>query len=307
MTDCVLLVRRPLRPATLDRLRTIAANADAMLVIDRRCGADRRAPEAIDDLLVRRDRRVGERRAAVRVLPLTTRLPLRLLPHRAGLCLVERTSLPAETLADHEALRLLVRHADGDPYAARTLFESWFDRAYAYLSGWLDDARGAQVAAQAAFLALLRQAPTLDVQRTSFRVLLVDELHAASGLNAAINGVHLAPVRARPVADDGVLERLGRLNQLDLYVLLARLTSDERRIVMLRHVLKLDAADAAHALDLGEHDLDQAEGSALRRLLLEVQRIGDGHSRDGERVPMRAVARHSPVVRSRRAALALRA
>jgi DNA-directed RNA polymerase specialized sigma24 family protein len=210
-------------------------------------------------------------------------------------------------LADHDALRLLVRHADGHPDAARLLFDTWFDRAYAYLSGWLDDPRGAQVAAQAAFLALLRRASTIDVQRTSFRVLLVDELHAASGLNAALGDIDVAVARGRSARDDGALDRLGRLSQLDLYILLARLPSDERRVLLLRHVLKLDAADAARALAVAEDDLEHAEGAALQRLLLEVQRIGEGHTRDGERVRMRAFARHSPVVRSRRAALALRA
>lgn len=307
MTKRVLLVSRPMRPATLDRLRAVAATLAATLVIDRRDGADRRASDATDDQLLRRDRRIGERRAAVRELPLTARLPVRLLSYRAGLRLVERMPLPAETLADREALRLLMRHAEGDPHAARTLFESWFDRAYAYLSGWLGDTRGAQVAAQAAFLALLRRASTFDPQRASFRVMLVDELHAASGLDAAIARVQAPPTRGRPAADDGVLERLARLNQLDLYIMLARLTADERRVVMLRHVLKLDAADAARAVNLAEHELVEAEDAALRRLLLEVQRIGHADSREGERVPMRAVARLSPVVRSRRAALALRA
>ena len=308
MTDRVLLVGRELRPATLDRVRTAAAAVGATVIVDRRVSAERRAPGGAAPTRGR-DRRVGERRAAIRTLPLTARLPVRLLPHRSSLRLVERCPLPEEVLADHEARRLLVRHADGDPRAARTLFETWFDRSYAYLSGWMDDSRGAQAAAQATFLALLRAAPTLDVQRTSFRVLLVDELHAASGLNAAMTGslVRDATTGARSRGDDdGAVARLARLSSLDLYILLARLGADERRLLVLRHVLKLDAADAARALDLTLDELDAAEHASLRRLVHEVHRIGACDTRDGERVPMRAIGRLSPVVRSRRAALALR-
>lgn len=239
----------------------------------------------------------------------TLSLPWRLLLYRSQPRLVEPLSTdqpadddnqPFDDLAaeDAAALSLLRRHRAGDVSAAPELFAAWFSRALAYASIWLRDPAAAQRTAVVALRDVLASA-SVDAHRAGFRALLVARLHAAAGAPA----YEPPPMRPRPLRDDEqILSNLAKLSAEDVFLLLGQMGAENRRLLALLHVMKLDPG-VAGAL-LGCADVQVAERAALRELRLAVERYGRSGASD--RLASHSFGIYSPVVRSRWAALPAR-
>ena len=169
------------------------------------------------------------------------------------------------------------------------------------MRAWHEVRRWPEAAQATAVLALraVLDSSAADGQRAGFRALLVSRLHAAAGAPA-----HEPPrVRPRPLRDDEqIMRNLSKLSAEDVYLLLGQLSVDNRRLLALLHVLKLDPGLASGLLGL--NDALTAERAALRELRLAVERYGRSGASD--RLASHTFGIYSPVVRSRWAALPAR-
>jgi hypothetical protein len=246
----------------------------------------------------------GAASGELRELPLEHRLPWRLRRYQSQISLVERVTLSGppfdDDLAaeDAAALMLLRRHRTGDRAAAPELFDTWFNRALAYTSIWLGDPATAQRTALIGLRDVLASAAA-DGQRNGFRALLVSRLHTAGGARA----YEPPPLRPRPLRDDEqLLSNLAKLSPEDVLILLGQLSSDNRRLLALLHILKLEPGIAAGLLGL--KDVLGAERAALT----ELRRAAESYGRSGasDRLASHTFGIHSPVIRSRWSALPVR-
>lgn len=200
---------------------------------------------------------------------------------------------------DAAALMLLRRHRTGDPAAAPELFDAWFNRALSYAAIWLGDPGAAQRTALIALRDVLASAAA-DGQRAGFRALLVSRLHSAAGAPA----YEPPRVRPRPLRDDQqILSNLAKLSPEDVLILLGQLSSENRRLLALLHILKLDPGLAGGLL--GFEDVADAERAALKELRLAVE--GYGRSGASDLLASHTFGIYSPVIRSRWSALPVRA
>jgi RNA polymerase sigma-70 factor, ECF subfamily len=240
------------------------------------------------------------RPAGYAVAPLDLPLPLHLRRHRSRLICLRAVPLDAGEREAREAAALVARIARGDRDAIHPLFAAWYDRTYAYLRATLEDPRQAFALTQDVFARAVALADTYNSNETRFMPWLVEHVHAVAaeaGLAAAEPGHAAGPV---PEVGD----RIARIGDLDLLVLVHRLASEDRRLLLLRHVLLLSPDEAAAALGVDPRSIEAREERAMATLRARIGVFGRSPQPHGSRVSSREIHHLSPVVRARRLALA---
>jgi RNA polymerase sigma-70 factor, ECF subfamily len=238
--------------------------------------------------------------------PLDLPLPWRVRRHRDRLRAFELAPVPELAVAEARAGATLTRIAEGDAAAMRELFEAWFEPAYAYVRAMLADSLAAGEVTVDAFLELRRDPPRLTLAGERFRAQLVRRLDAAVRAAGAAPDDELTEPAAQPARPDVDSARRAQLiADLDLVVLVDRLPLGERRVLLLRHVVGLDATEVARACGWEEATVARLHAAGLARLRERLDAFGRCTTGDHTRVAMRAFGWGSPVLRSRRRALAL--
>ncbi len=163
---------------------------------------------------------------------------------------------------------------DRDPAAMDRFFASFYDRVFAYLLRLVNDRSLAEDLAQEVFLRLHRALDRLDPARdpapwvfTVAANLLRDHWRSAE---------HRRRGERRDIADMGdrlaapgedALENLSRTeSEACLREQLARLTEDDRQLVLLRSYAGLDAGALAESLNIKREAVRQRFSRALKRL-----------------------------------------
>jgi RNA polymerase sigma-70 factor, ECF subfamily len=239
--------------------------------------------------------------AGYAVAPLDLSVPLRLRRHRSRLVALRLLEVDAEGEREERAAAALVaRIAAGDREAIRPLFAAWYDRTYAYLRATLADPRLAFGLTQDVFARIVADAGAFDPEAQRFTPWLVGHVHViafAAGVADAEEGRGAGPV---PEVGD----RIARIGDLDLLVLVHRLASEDRRLLVLRHVLLLRPDEAAAALGVDPASIAMREERAMATLRARIGVFGRSPQPHGSRVSSREIHHLSPVVRARRLALA---
>jgi RNA polymerase sigma factor (sigma-70 family) len=293
------------------RLCRALAETDVHLVVERRCGEDRRtrerrrSPGRARRLLERRHvraadgRRVADRRStAVPVEPPS--LPWRLRSLADRVAWVAPLEQPASLCEDVHAARAVCRWQAGDPAALQELYLTWFDRAYAFCQVSLGDAGAATDAVQEAFAGALGALEELDPTVCSFRTWLFAEVLGAVRERGGDGAVAVAPRRAAGSGGDATALRW--VKDGELVLLVRQLPVGEREALLLRFVAGLGHADVARLLDLGWDGERSLGDAAMERLRARLSELG-GAVEASQREAMRRLAQPSAVLSGRKLAL----
>ena len=181
----------------------------------------------------------------------------------------------------------------------RVVFERWYARAHGYASVVLEDSREAQALVQQVFLRVLEHAPRYDFAGERFALRLLGWLHDLAGdrldEGGALDSGHDGSVAA---------ERMGWVSDSDLLVLIRTLPPVERRLLALRHIVGLDATEAAQLLGVAPPAAAHTLSEGMATLAARVHDLGSAAVWDGSRVSMAWLRLLSPVLRSRSRPLA---
>jgi RNA polymerase sigma-70 factor (ECF subfamily) len=173
-------------------------------------------------------------------------------------------SIEHQIAAEDARLEELVREAQrGEPLAFADLYVALFDRVHRWLQVALKDREEAIDAAQQVFLRAFEALPRYSEQEgfrpyvfSIARNLAYDRLRAASRSTLAVDPAVLAEQRESeaPAAEEGIENLIADLPPL------------QRRVLTLRFVSDMDAADIGDLLDMTADAVRHAQHRALRSL-----------------------------------------
>jgi RNA polymerase sigma-70 factor, ECF subfamily len=183
-----------------------------------------------------------------------------------------RKSASADSERQSQAIsRAIAQAKKGDREALRFLYLRYADNVYGYVSSIVRDPYEAEDVTQHVFAKLMTALPKYEEGRAPFSAWI---LRVAR--NVAVD--HLRQLRAVPCEDiraesgdegDSPMERT-----LALRDALADLPTEQREVIVLRHLAGLSPGEIAHRLGKSEssvHGLHHRGRSALRTRLVELQ------------------------------------
>ncbi|MDX6663268.1 MAG: hypothetical protein QOG09_1370 [Solirubrobacterales bacterium] len=228
---------------------------------------------------------------------------------RTGLVFCERIAVAAEAHEDLLAARLVTRIQAGATAAFSELYETYFDRVYAYLRVALRDHHEAEDAAQQVFMQAMEALPRYQLRRgTPFRAWLFriarNAVIAHARKHSRIDVEDPAELDQR--RENGIEQAdsiaLDWISDSDLMLFIDRLPDAQRQALVLRFVLGLTTEEIAALLERTPVAVRKLEHRALRFLEARLAAIGrSGHR--SQRVPTLVRMRRVPVLRARRFAL----
>ena len=255
-------------------------------------------------------RRLSERRATLVPVACPGELPRRARIVVDRLVFVERLEAGLESVEDLDTARLVTRIQAGDEAGFGELYTRYFDRVYAYMRIALDDSHEAEDVAQQVFLQVLEALPRYELRSSPFRAWLFRIVR-----NTAIK--HLAKHRRIEPEDPSELDRrrlrrddgaedmsaLSWVGDEELLLLIERLPTAQRQVMMLRYMMDLTCPEIAAILGRSPDAVRQLQHRALT--FLRERLVAVGREPKQARVPMSMRRRPalSRVIPARRLAL----
>jgi RNA polymerase sigma-70 factor (ECF subfamily) len=317
MTYCVI-------PAALDRklgrtLRRMYADDPSVTVLvdrrvgDRRGGADRRSqtPAVTPSALERRKvknldgRRVAPRRAmVVPAAPLP--LPRRAQRHADRLQWVTRLEPSAQRVERLARTRLICLAQAGDRAALEAVCLSCFNQVYTFLRLALGDSETAEELTNEVFSDVVEGLSGFHVANEPFHVGIARIMLAhVAGHPVGQRLMGDPAIDADPVgpslpsgAESGGFAPLDALSDAELVLLVERLPTTQRQVLLLRYQMGLGIGEIALVTGMSP--------DAVRRYLTRALEVLDGKlsllsrpSRSASRNPMTRLLRLGPVLRER--------
>jgi RNA polymerase sigma-70 factor (ECF subfamily) len=177
-----------------------------------------------------------------------------------------RTALHEESARDPVLAKAIARTMDGDAEALRFLYVRYADNVYSYVRTIVRDEHEAEDITQSVFFklpaSLSHYEPRAPFARWILRV----------ARNLALD--HLRATRALPCEEvrhtDRLPEEEGHDRSLALHEALDALPTDQREVLILRHVVGMTPVEIAHRLDKTEasiHGLHHRGRRAMQREL----------------------------------------
>jgi RNA polymerase sigma-70 factor (ECF subfamily) len=281
---------------------------------ERRGAEERRAATPIQRRAERRGtrsprgRRIAEQRAA-QVPVEAPELPRKARAYADRLLFVERVGPGDQHGEDVDTARLVAQIQGGDREAFGDLYLRYFDRVYNYLRVVLNDAHEAEDATQQVFVQVLEALPRYEYRQRPFRVwLFVVVRNYALGLLPkrarldVVDGAELQRRREQRGVEEPQLDALEWVTDRELLILLERLPTAQRQILVLRYMLDLNHVEIASVLGLSHENVRVLHHRAQRFLRDRLTALGRG-PRERTRARMRSWPKKAPVLRSRRFAL----
>ncbi len=158
---------------------------------------------------------------------------------------------------------VVARAQEGDELAFAELYVCFFDRVYRYLRMQVDDPHEAQDLAQDVFVRLIKVLPDYDPARGPFRAWIF-----SIARNLAIDDIRKRG-RMRATAPDALEEQLERAAPLAdgaIGSIIDSLPKPQRRVLVLRFLYELPAADIADIVGSTPAAVRQLQHRGLRAL-----------------------------------------
>jgi RNA polymerase sigma-70 factor, ECF subfamily len=275
---------------------------------DRRQAAERPHPDERRAVRNPAGRRVGERRVLSVGVSAPT-LPRQARGEAARIVFVEIVEPLGLDAEDLDTRRVVTRIQAGDMAAFETLYRRYFDRVYAYLKVALRSGDEAEDMAQQVFLKVLEALPRYEYRPgTPFRAWLfvIVRRHAISRLREAgrLEIVDVGDaIDERTAAPERDPSALSWLSDREMLVFVNRLPLAQQQVLVLRFMLDLTSQEIAEVLDISADNVRVLQHRALGFLRQRLGAVGFEQSR-APRARSRSVIRKSPVLRTRRFALA---
>jgi RNA polymerase sigma factor (sigma-70 family) len=166
--------------------------------------------------------------------------------------------------------RMIGRAAAGDREALQDLYLRYSGPVYRHVRGVIRDEHEAQDITQLVFLKLIAALPVYDERHGPFRPWL---LRVAR--NLAIDQIRRRrAVPAEPVEDDAACDDTERQRAGAFYDALARLSADQREVLVLRQIVGLRPGEIAARMDRTEgsvHALHHRARAAMRDALVLLE------------------------------------
>jgi RNA polymerase sigma-70 factor (ECF subfamily) len=173
---------------------------------------------------------------------------------------------PEDRVADAVA-----RAKQGDRAALRFLYATYADNVFGYVCSLVRDEHEAEDVTQHVFMKLITVIHRYERRSMPFSAWILRVAH-----NAAID--HLRVRRATPCeevrAADAAWDEAGVEQGRSLRVALGELPTDQRRVVVLRHVLGLSPAEIAREIGKTEHAVHGLHHRGRRALRESLCRLG---------------------------------
>lgn len=177
-----------------------------------------------------------------------------------------RTALHEESPRDPLLSKAISRTMDGDPEAMRFLYVRYADNVYSYVRSIVRDEHEAEDITQSLFsklpASLSRYEPRAPFSRWILRV----------ARNLALD--HLRAARAVPCEEvrhpDQLAEDGGHDRSLALHEALDALPTDQREVLILRHVVGMTPVEIARRLDKTEASIHGLHHRGRRAMQLEL-------------------------------------
>lgn len=226
-----------------------------------------------------------------------------------GIRFVRRVVAPVQVLEDVDTARLVTRLQSGDRSVFGAIYARYFDRVYTHVQMTLGDAHEAEDAAQEVFIRVLRHAGAYRFQDVPFRAWLF-KIARNCAMDVLQRRHRVDPEsperigrRQEASGENGEIATLDWLSDSDLVLLIERLPTAQRQVVMLRYAMDLGYTEIAAVLGRSPDAVRQLHQRAMAFLKSRLGAVERRSLRDGPRAPMRKTTCQQRVVRARRFAL----